>query len=361
VSVDAGTDVTTAVRAGMEFDVGRLEIYLADAVEGFQGPLTVRQFRGGQSNPTYLLDTPRRKYVLRRKPPGKLLASAHAVDREYRVIAALGAHTDVPVARAYTLCTDDTVIGSWFYVMEHVAGRVYWDPTLPELPREARRGYYDAAVDALARLHRVDPAAVGLADFGRAGGYLSRQIARWSKQYHEDEAAGSVPSMDRLIEWLPQNLPAAEPQPAIVHGDYRLDNLMFAPDGPRVLAILDWELSTIGDPVADFAYYLMKYRMPGLALPGLAGRDLDALGIPSEGDSVAAYCARTGREGLPDLDFYMAFCMFRLAGIFHGIRGRVLRGTAVSARAREYSANVEPMADLAWAQASRGASPGRRH
>lgn len=354
MSAAADADVTTEVRAGMEVDVARLAEYLAGAVAGFRGPLTLRQFRGGQSNPTYLLATPQRQYVLRRKPPGQLLASAHAVDREYRVLAALGAHTDVPVARTYALCTDESVIGSWFYVMEHVAGRVYWDATLPELPREARGDYYAAAVDALARLHRVDPAAVGLADFGRASGYLPRQIARWSKQYHEDEAAGRVPSMDRLIEWLPRNLPATEPPPAIVHGDYRLDNLMFDPGAPRLLAILDWELSTIGDPVADFAYYLMKYRMPSLALPGLAGRDLAALGIPTERDSVAAYCAHTGRESLPDLDFYMAFCMFRLAGIFHGIRGRVLRGTAVSARAREYAANVEVMADLAWAQASRG-------
>jgi len=354
VSAAAGNDVTTEVRAGMEVDIARLEAWLAQAVDGFAGPLTLRQFRGGQSNPTYLLDTPRRKYVLRRKPPGQLLASAHAVDREYRVLTALGSHTDVPVARTYALCTDDAVIGSWFYVMEHVAGRVYWDATLPELPRAARRAHCDAAVDALARLHRVDPAAVGLADYGRASGYLARQIARWSKQYREDEAAGRVASMDRLIEWLPQNLPASEAPPAIVHGDYRLDNLMFDPAQPRVLAILDWELSTIGDPVADFAYYLMKYRMPSLALPGLAEQDLDALGLPSEADSVATYCERTGREGLPDLDFYMAFCMFRLAGIFHGIRGRLLRGTAVSARAREYAASVEPMADLAWAQASRG-------
>lgn len=360
MSTDAATDVTTEVRAGMEVDVARLEAWLAGNVEGFRGPLTLRQFRGGQSNPTYLLATPQRSYVLRRKPPGRLLASAHAVDREYRVLTALGARTDVPVARTHALCTDEAVVGSWFYVMEHVAGQVYWDATLPELPRAARRDYYDAAVDALARLHRVDPAAVGLADYGRAGGYLSRQIARWSKQYHEDEAAGRVASMDRLIEWLPRNLPATEPPPAIVHGDYRLDNLMFAPDAPRVLAILDWELSTIGDPVADFAYYLMKYRMPGLALPGLAGRDLDVLGIPTEDDSVAAYCAHTGRDGLPDLDFYMAFCMFRLAGIFHGIRGRLLRGTAVSARAREYAASVEPMADLAWAQANKGPSRGRR-
>lgn len=346
-------DVTTEVRAGMQFDVARLEAWLRTQIAGFAGPLSVRQFRGGQSNPTYLLATPARRYVLRRKPPGQLLASAHAVDREYRVLTALCAHSAVPVARTWALCTDDAVIGSWFYVMDHVDGRVFWDGTLPDLPREARRDYYDAALAALASLHRVDPVAAGLADFGRASGYLSRQIARWSKQYHEDEAAGRAASMDRLIEWLPQHLPAAEPAPAIVHGDYRLDNLMFDASEPRVLAILDWELSTIGDPLADFAYYLMSWRMPAQWKAGLAGRDLDALGVPTEDQQVASYCRLMGRDSLPHLDFYIAFCMFRLAGIFHGIRGRVLRGTAVSAQAREHAANVEMIADLAWAQAQR--------
>lgn len=352
-------DTTTEVRAGMAFDVPRLEAWLALHVEGFSGPLTVRQFRGGQSNPTYLLATPARRYVLRRKPPGQLLASAHAVDREYRVLTALRAHSAVPVARTWALCTDDAVIGSWFYVMDHVDGRVFWDGTLPELPREARRGYYDAALAALASLHRVDPAAAGLEDYGRASGYLPRQIERWAKQYHADEAAGRVESMDRLIEWLPRHLPAVEPPPAIVHGDYRLDNVMFDPAAPRVLAILDWELSTLGDPVADFAYYLMSWRMPALSKTGLAGCDFAALGIPTEAEHVATYCRLTGRESLPDLDFYVAFCMYRLAGIFHGIRGRVLRGTAVSARAREYAANVEAIADLAWEQARKASAGGR--
>ena len=358
---DITTDeLTVEVRPGMGFDVARLEAYLAAEVGGFHGPLSVRQFGGGQSNPTYLLGTPDRRYVLRRKPPGPLLASAHAVDREYRVITALGAHTSVPVARTFALCTDDAVIGSWFYVMEHVAGRVYWDPTLPELPRAARCSHYEAMVGALASLHRVDPVAVGLADYGRAGGYLPRQIARWARQYHEDEAAGRIDAMDRVIDWLQEHLPAAEPPAAIVHGDYRLDNLVFDAAGPSVLAILDWELSTLGDPLADFAYHLVSWRMPSLSLPGLAGRDLVTLGIPTEDESVATYCRLTGRDGLPDLDFYLAFSLFRLAGIFHGIRGRVLRGTAVSARARDYAALTEAMAELAWAQARRGSSPGHR-
>lgn len=353
-------ETTTEVRAGMGFDVVRLDAWLAAHVEGYRGPLSVRQFKGGQSNPTYLLDTHSGRYVLRRKPPGQLLASAHAVDREYRVLTALGTHTKVPVARTLALCTDEAVIGSWFYVMEHVAGRVYWDPALPELTREVRQSYYDAMIGALAELHRIDPIAVGLGDYGRASGYLPRQIARWAKQYREDEAAGRIESMDRVIGWLQEHLPAEEPPPAIVHGDYRLDNLMFDAAGPRVLAILDWELSTLGDPIADFAYHLMTWRMPTLANPGLRGRDFSALGIPTEDEYVARYCRLAGRDSLPDLDFYVAFSMFRLAGIFHGIRGRVLRGTAVSARAREYATYTDTIADLAWEQARKDSSHGRR-
>jgi aminoglycoside phosphotransferase (APT) family kinase protein len=345
--------VTTEVRPGMQLDLPALEYWFAAHVEGFVGPLAARQFRGGQSNPTYLLETPASNYVLRRKPPGQLLASAHAVDREYRVLAALGAHTDVPVAHTYALCTDEGVIGSWFYVMEHLDGRVYWDPSLPELPRDARRSYYDAMIAALASLHRVDPAAVGLADFGRASGYLERQIARWTKQYVEDTAAGRVPAMDRLIEWLPLHLPTGEQRAAIVHGDFRLDNLIFDATAPRVAGILDWELSTLGDALADFAYHLMVYRMPKLTQPGLAGRDLAALGLPSEREYVERYCALTGRRDIANLDYYTAFCMFRMAAILHGIRGRLLRGTAASAQAQEYARHVEPMADLAWAQAER--------
>jgi len=345
---------TTPMRPGLEIDAARLEEYLAGQVEGFAGPLTIRQFKGGQSNPTYLLVTPDRRYVLRRKPPGQLLASAHAVDREFKVISALGRHTDVPVPRAHVLCTDDSVIGTWFYVMDHVEGRIYWDPSFPDVPVAERRAHSFALCDALARLHRVDPEAAGLADYGKSTGYLSRQIARFSKQYSEDSAGGRVESMERVIEWLPKNMPQQEPPAAVVHGDYRADNAIFHPTEPRIVAILDWELSSLGDPLADFAYHLMAYRLPTLSIPMLAGRDLDELGLPSEAEYVAHYEQVTGARVDPrDLEFYLAFGMFRLAGIFHGIRSRVVRGTAVSAQARHYAGFTDTICDLAWAQAQR--------
>ncbi len=340
-------------RPGLEFDADALASYLVGKLAGFAPPLVVRQFPGGQSNPTYLLTTPARRYVLRRKPPGLLLPTAHAIDREYRVMAALAAHTDVPVAQPLLLCEDAAVIGTPFYVMEHVDGRIFWDPVLPELPREQRAALFDAMNDAIAKLHGIDPAAVGLADFGRPEAYLARQIARWSKQYRADEAAGRDPCMDRLIEWLPAHLPAREPPAAVVHGDFRIDNLIFDPREPRVIAIMDWELATLGDPYADFAYHLMMYRMSNASIPGLLGRDVTALGLPSEHEYVGAYCRRRGIAAVPDLDFYLAFCMFRLAAIFHGIRGRVARGTAVSPQARRYAAQVAGMAALAWQQAQR--------
>jgi len=349
VSVAAAS--TTDVRPGMEFDERRLAEYLAAHVPNFAGPLSVRQFKGGQSNPTYLLATPGRHYVLRRKPPGTLLASAHAVDREYRVIRALGEGSEVPVPRAYALCTDDAVIGTWFYVMEFVEGRILWDPALLEVERGARRAHAFALVATLATLHRVDPVAVGLGDFGKPAGYMARQIARWSTQYTQDTAAGRFESMERLIEWLPQHLPAVEEPAAIVHGDFRLDNVVFDPREPRVLAVLDWELATLGDPLADFAYHLMLYRLPTLSIPGLLGRDLAALGLPTEQEYVAHYCRRAGRARIDDLEFYVAFSMFRLAGIFHGICGRVARGTAVSEKARDYARHVRTIADCAWKQA----------
>ena len=345
---------TTPMRPGLEIDAARLEEYLAGQVEGFAGPLTIRQFKGGQSNPTYLLVTPGRRYVLRRKPPGQLLASAHAVDREFKVISALGRHTDVPVPRAHVLCTDDSVIGTWFYVMDHVEGRIYWDPSFPDVPVAERRAHSFALCDALARLHRVDPEAAGLADYGKSTGYLSRQIARFSKQYSEDSAGGRVESMERVIEWLPKNMPQQEPPAAVVHGDYRADNAIFHPTEPRIVAILDWELSSLGDPLADFAYHLMAYRLPTLSIPMLAGRDLDELGLPSEAEYVAHYEQVSGARVDPrDLEFYLAFGMFRLAGIFHGIRSRVVRGTAVSAQARHYAGFTDTICDLAWAQAQR--------
>jgi aminoglycoside phosphotransferase (APT) family kinase protein len=343
---------TTPPRAGFELDSARLESYLREHVEGFRGPLELQQFSGGQSNPTYLIVTPERRYVLRRKPPGQLLTSAHAVDREYRVITALARHSDVPVARTFALCTDDSIIGTWFYVMEHVEGRIFWDAAFLDVPLAERRNYFGEMNAVIARLHQVDYIAAGLADFGRPSGYFARQIARWSKQYQEDTAAGRIEAMDRVIEWLSAHIPPGE-EASIVHGDYRCDNLIFHRTEPRILAILDWELATIGHPLADFGYHLMIYRMPPTSVTGLAGRDLAALDIPSEAEYVEAYCRRTGREGIPHLDFYIAFNFFRLAGIFHGIRGRVLRGTAVNARAREYAKRVESIAELAWQQAER--------
>ncbi|MDQ4087926.1 MAG: phosphotransferase family protein, partial [Pseudomonadota bacterium] len=309
---------TTEVRSAHRFDIGVLEQWLTREVEGFAGPLRVEQFKGGQSNPTYKLITPGRNYVLRRKPPGPLLPGAHAVDREYRVITALGAR-GFPVARTYGLCLDDAVIGTAFYVMDMVDGRIFWDATFPAVPRADRPAYFDAMNATIAALHSIVPEAAGLADYGKPGNYFARQIARWSKQYAQDVEAGRVASMDRLVEWLPANIPPDEPQPRIIHGDFRCDNMIFHPSRPEVLAVLDWELSTLGHPLADFSYHLMMYRLP----EALAEADLAALNIPEEREYVAAYCRRTGRDGIPHLDFYMAFNLFRLAGIVHGIKGRL--------------------------------------
>jgi aminoglycoside phosphotransferase (APT) family kinase protein len=341
---------TIEVRTAHRFDRSSLEHWMAQNVAGFVGPLQVEQFKGGQSNPTYKLVTPARSYVLRRKPPGKLLPGAHAVDREYRVISALRAQ-GFPVAEALGLCEDETVIGTAFYVMEMVGGRIFWEAAFPELSREERPLYFDAMNATLASLHRIDPAAAGLEDYGKPGNYFARQIGRWSKQYLGDVEAGRLRSMDRLVEWLPDHIPADEGQARVIHGDFRCDNMIFHPSEPRVLAVLDWELSTLGHPLADFSYHLMMYRMPAGITAGLAGLDLPALNIPSEGEYVAAYCRRTGRSGIPDLGFYIAFNMFRLAAILHGIKGRVARGTAASAHAEAAVAGLEGLADLAWAQA----------
>lgn len=345
-------------RRGLEFDVAALERYLAQQLSNFEGPIRVRQFPGGQSNPTYRIDSARASYVLRRKPPGTLLPSAHAVDREYRVMHALATQTTFPVAKPLLLCEDPSVIGTIFFLVEFVEGRIFWEPTLPELSPESRRPLFTAMVETLADLHAIDYRRIGLGDFGRPEGYVARQIGRWSKQYAVDaEATGRVAAMERLIEWLPRNAPATEPPPALVHGDYRLDNMMFDASGSRVIAVLDWELSTLGDPIADFAYHLMMYRMPSGGVRGLLGVDLKTINLPDEREYVAAYCARLGLAGLPDLEYYMAFCMFRLAGICHGIAGRVQRGTAVSPEAKKYAAQVEPLAELAWQTATRaGAS-----
>lgn len=348
---EAGAGQTTAVRAGFALDAAALGRWLAANVPDYAGPLTVDQFTGGQSNPTYRLATPRARYVLRRRPAGALLKGAHAVDREARVMQALE-RAGLPVPHVHALCTDDNVIGSWFYVMDMVEGRIFWDGGFPGVAAAERAGYQDAMGATLARLHALDPDAVGLGDYGRHGGYLTRQVARWSRQYVEDEAAGRTADMDFLIDWLPTNLPA-DNGTRIVHGDFRIDNMIFHPTEPRVLAVLDWELSTLGDPVVDFAYHLMMYRVPASAAWGLAGRDLAELGLPNEANYVAAYCARTGRDAIPHLEVYLAFNLFRLAAIIHGIKGRMIRGTAASAEAGAMVGRMDLLAGIARSIADR--------
>ncbi len=347
---------TRAVDARLAFDSDALAAWMAANVTDFTGPLTVSQFKGGQSNPTYRLDTPAqpgkpaRSYVLRRKPPGPLLPGAHAVEREARVMAALG-NTGFPVPRIHGLCEDESVIGTAFFVMDMVEGRIIWEATFPGLTPTDRAAHFDAMNATIAQLHMVDPSTVGLSDYGRPSNFVERQVARWSKQYEQDVEAGRVPAMDRLVDWLRANLPPDAGDARIVHGDFRCDNMIFAADSPRVAAVLDWELSTLGDPAADFVYHLMMYRMPAGMFTGLDGLDFAALGIPSEADYIAAYCRRTGRDTLPHIDYLMAFVMFRLAAITHGIRGRLARGNASSGHAAATAALTEPLADLAWKQA----------
>jgi aminoglycoside phosphotransferase (APT) family kinase protein len=339
-----------AVRAGQEIDPGRLSDWLTAHVAGFRGPLIIQQFKGGQSNPTYQLITPTHKYVLRRKPPGTLLKGAHAVEREYRAISAL-ARVGFPVAQTFGLCTDDSVIGTWFFVMEMVEGRVFWDSTLPQLSAVERPQYFDAMNSTLATLHLLDAQAVGLGDFGRPGRYFERQIARWSQQYLEDVEVGRNAHMDKLIDWLPAHIPPDD-STTVVHGDFRADNLIFHPSEPRVLAVLDWELSTLGHPLADFGYHLMMYHLPPQVIGGFYGTNLAALGIPSEAHYIEEYCRRTGRGRIENLNFYLAFNMFRFGAILHGIGGRILRGTAASANAQSMADNVPVIARLACAQAN---------
>lgn len=332
-------------------DEAALAAWLERNVEGYAGPLEVRQFKGGQSNPTYQLVTPARRYVLRRKPPGKLLPSAHAVDREFKVISGLH-KAGFPVARPYALCMDEGVIGTIFYVMDNVEGRILWDGTLPDYQPPERRAIYEAQIDTLAALHTVDYAAVGLADYGKPGNYFTRQIDRWTKQYRASETT-KIDEMDRLIEWLPASAPADD-QTSIVHGDYRLDNMILHPAEPRVIAVLDWELSTLGNPLADFTYFLMNWVMPSDQRGGLAEiSDLTAYGIPTIDEAVARYCAATGRQGLPQLDWYFSYNLFRLAGICQGIVGRVRDGTAASAHAQLMEARVPVLAKGAWAFAQK--------
>jgi aminoglycoside phosphotransferase (APT) family kinase protein len=327
-------------------NIAALDAWLGDHVDGYAGPLTVRQFKGGQSNPTYELTTPGRTHVLRRKPPGTLLPSAHAVDREFTVISALHAQ-GYPVARPWALCADDAVIGSMFYVMDKVEGRVLWDLKLPGMAPQERRAVYEAQVDALAALHRFDPAAIGLGDYGRPGNYFERQVGRWTKQYRASEIE-PVAAMDRLIAFLPQSLPPEAPA-RIVHGDFRLDNLILASDGPQVRAVLDWELSTLGDPLADLSYLLIAWVIPASQRNGLAGADLEALGIPSVEETVARYARQTGTPPPAGLDWLFAYNLFRLAAICQGIAGRVRDGTAASPQARAMAAQVPAMAEGAWA------------
>jgi aminoglycoside phosphotransferase (APT) family kinase protein len=324
----------------------RLEAWLGRHVAGCRGPVAAERFAGGQSNPTYRLTAASGNYVLRRKPPGPLLPSAHAVDREFRVLRAL-AETAVPVPRVYALCEDDAVIGSAFYVMEHLDGRIFWDQRLPEIASAAERAaMFDSMNRVIADLHKVDYAAVGLGEFGRPGNYMARQIARWSRQYRASETE-TIAAMDRLIEWLPEHLPPESP-PAIVHGDYRMDNLVFHKTEPRVIGVLDWELSTIGDPLADFAYHVLTWRVTPELFRGLAGVDFAALGIPGETEYVAAYCRRTGREAIPGWEFYLVYSLFRIAAILQGIAKRAIDGTAAAADAAEQGKLARPLAEQAW-------------
>ena len=344
---------TREVRAAHQFDVGPLQDYLSAAISDFRGPLEVSQFKGGQSNPTYLLETPAASYVMRRKPPGKLLKSAHAVDREYRVISALY-EAGYPVPRPYLLCEDDSVVGTIFYIMERVEGRIFWELDLPGCDKDERREIYDNVNKTIADLHTIDYDAIGLTSFGRPGNYFDLQISRWSKQYYASEIEKND-SMDRLISWLPDSIPDDD-STSIVHGDYRLDNMVLHPTEPRVLAVLDWELSTIGHPLGDFTYHLMSWQMPliGIGSAGLLGKDLAALGIPEEDQYVQTYCERTGRQnGIPNRDFYSAYNFFRLAAILQGIVGRVRDGTAASAHAAASANAVAPLAELGWKYAKK--------
>ena len=338
---------TQEVAESHRFDEGNLADWMQANVEGYEGPLTVRQFKGGQSNPTYKLITPSKAYVMRRKPPGKLLPSAHAVDREFRVISALHP-LGYPVARPYALCEDEAVVGTIFYVMDNVEGRILWDGTLPGMEPAERRAIYEAKVKAFADLHTVDWRAAGLEGFGKEGDYVARQIHRWSKQYTASETE-KIQEMDDLMAWLPANIPPGETT-TVVHGDYRLDNMILHPTEPKVIAVLDWELSTLGDPLADFSYHLMNWVMPSSDPARGAIVDIDDLKsyvIPSMDEYAALYCQHTGRDGLPELDYYFAYNAFRLAAICQGIVGRVRDGTANSAHAASMAERVRPLAEFA--------------
>ena len=335
---------TVAVEDRDALDLDRLTEWFAANVEGFAGPISYSKFKGGQSNPTYRIDTPDRSYVLRRQPFGKLLPSAHAVDREYTAMAALGP-TGFPVPKTYGLCEDPEVLGSKFFVMGLADGRSLWNGALPECSPTERREIYLSMIDTFADLHLKDPVAIGLGEFGKPTDYCARQIARWTKQYKLSETE-PMPKMERLIDWLPQTIPPQHGS-SVVHGDYRLDNMIFEKNANRVLAVLDWELSTLGDPIADFSYLMLNWHNPADGRAGLLGLDLDALGIPSQDEAVDRYVARTGYP-VPPMDWYFAYNLFRLAGIMQGIKKRVIDGTASSAHARAMSERVGPLVERAY-------------
>ena len=347
----AAFEGTGPIRAGHELPMDRLTDWLGRHAPALGQLKSIRQFNGGQSNPTYRVKTDAGVYVLRRKPPGAVLKGAHAVDREFRVISALH-QAGFPVPAPLILCADETVIGSPFYLMEMIEGRIFWSPTLPDLSPDVRAAHFNALNTTIARLHSLNVSAIGLGDYGRPGNFFARQIARWSRQYLEDDLAGRDPNMDRLVAWLPEHAPQDDGAISIVHGDFRADNAIFAPDNAQVRAVLDWELSTLGHPMGDFTYHLMMYRLPPHMIGGFAGVDLATLGIPSEADYLATYCERVGRTppSAQELRFYMAFNMFRLAAIFHGIKGRIARGTAASIHAQTMADNLPELAALAWAQ-----------
>ena len=344
--MDNETAGVNAIEERHRLDLDSLSRWMKLKVEDFRGPLTAQQFGIGQSNPTYLLAAGGRRYVLRRKPPGALLPSAHAVDREYRIIRAL-ADSDVPVPRTYALCTDDDVIGTMFFVMEYLEGRMYPDTKMPGASAAERAAIYDAINDAAARLHKVDYAALGLADYGKPGNFFARQIDRFTRQYRAAEME-KIEAMDRLIEALPHCIPATE-ETAIFHGDFKMDNMIFHPAEPRVLAVLDWELSTLGDPRADFAYTMMIWRLtPDEYRLGIAGLERQGIGIPTEAQYLTAYCRRSGRSRIENWDFFIVFNLFRLASILQGIMVRAIKGNASNALATEYGGRARAIAEIGW-------------
>ena len=347
---------TKEVTDAHRFDEGRLFEWMTHNIEGFEGPLTVRQFKGGQSNPTFKLHTPDKTYVLRRKPPGKLLPSAHAVDREYRVTSAIHP-LGFPVAKPYALCEDDNVIGTMFYVMDCAEGRILWDLTLADYEPKERRAIYEAKVKTFANLHTIDWKAAGLEGYGKEGDYVARQIHRWTKQYKSSETR-TIPEIDQLIDWLPKNIPENETT-TIVHGDYRLDNMVLHPTEPKVIAVLDWELSTLGDPIADFSYHLMSWYLD--VHGGQAGissiENLAEHGIPTAAEYVELYCKETGRDDLPELEYYFAYNAFRLAAIAQGVVGRVRDGTAANANTDMMDKMIPKLAAFAYEQAVKAGMP----